>query len=182
MIRAMLLVTAVLIAACAQQSDTASSIESDSICDPAEPPSVELGNATGGDFEPLQDGDPSFLVGAPQGGFGVAIRAMTTGLLTDDYVDVNLITEVDGSTTGEFLNEGVNLYCHESGRGLIWGAVVGFDPELFPSTESLGVLYGKYVKLTVEVSDATENTAVGTVSVLIRHPSGFGDEPPEISN
>ena len=112
-------------------------------CDSSGEKSVTIGTGAGSDFNPLMDGDSVSLVVAPQGGFGVSVRAQTTGLKADDIVDVLLVTEIDGVQSGDFLNQGVQLYCQEeSGNGLLWGVVVGFDPDTFTSNDDLLALNG----------------------------------------
>ncbi len=171
MVRTLLILALTFGLGCAKEGDKGpegGSSDDDAACDPTEPLSVTLGTGAASEFYPIQDGDPATLDVAPQGGFGVSIRAITTGLRTDDVVDVNLITEIDGANTGEFLSEGMKLYCQESGEGMVWGAVVGFDPQTFPSNDSLLAIDGESVDLVVEVTDADGDTATGRVTVTIQ--------------
>jgi hypothetical protein len=82
-------------------------------------------------------------------------------------VDVNLITEVDGVQSGQFLNEGVQLYCQEDGTGLLWGVVVGFDSELFATNDDLLALNGQEAVLVVEITDADGEMSQGRVTTRI---------------
>jgi hypothetical protein len=136
-------------------------------CDGTGSPSVIIGTGAGADFYPLEDGDSVGLDVAPQGGFGVSIRAQTTGLKANDIVDVNLITEVHGVQSGQFLNEGVQLYCQEDGTGLLWGVVVGFDSELFATNDDLLALNGQEAVLVVEITDADGEMSQGRVTTRV---------------
>jgi hypothetical protein len=130
--------------------------------------SVAIGTGAGAEFNVLSDGDTAGLVVAPQGGFGVSIRAQTSGLKADDLVDVLLVTEIDGVQSGEYLNQDVQLYCQEdSGKGLLWGVVVGFDPDTFTSNDDLLALDGQEVDLVVTIQDADGDSETGRVTTLI---------------
>ena len=136
-------------------------------CDGSGSQSVVIGTGAGAEFYPLEDGDTVGLDVAPQGGFGVSVRALTTGLKAGDIVDVNLITEIDGVQSGQFLNEGVQLYCQEDGTGLLWGVVVGFDADVFASNDDLLALNGEEAVLIVEVTDADGEMSGGRVSTVV---------------
>lgn len=136
-------------------------------CDGSGSQSVIIGTGAGADFYPIEDGDSVGLDVAPQGGFGVSVRAMTTGLKADDIVDVNLITELDGAQSGQFLNEGVQLYCQDDGTGLLWGVVVGFDADLFATNDDLLALNGQEAVLIVEITDVEGEMSEGRVTTLI---------------
>jgi hypothetical protein len=129
--------------------------------------SLQLGTGAGSEFYPLEPNDSVTLGVAPQGGFGVSIRALTTGLNTDDYVDVLLKSEIGGAPTGEFLSESVQLFCQDDGHGMLWGVVVGFDPDIFPDNDSLLAIDGESADLIVEITDGNGKTAAGDVSVII---------------
>ena len=129
--------------------------------------SLTLGIGSGGAFIPFSDGDQASLVSAPQGGFGVSVWASSTGVLADNPVDVLLETEINGSLNGSFMNEGVMLYCQPDGTGLLWGVVVGFDPAQYPTTDDLLALDGEMATLLVEVTDAENRVAHGSVEVEI---------------
>lgn len=136
-------------------------------CDGIGTPSVTIGTGAGADFYPLEDGDSVGLDVAPQGGFGVSVRALTTGLKSNDRVDANLITEIDGVQSGQFLNEGMQLYCQEDGTGLLWGVVVGFDGELFATNDDLLALNGQEAVLVIQITDADGETSEGRVTTQI---------------
>jgi hypothetical protein len=128
---------------------------------------VTIGTGAGSEFYLIEDGDTVGLDVAPQGGFGVSVRAMTTGLKADDIVDVNLVTEIDGVQSGQFLSEGVQLYCQEDGTGLLWGVVVGFDADLFATNDDLLALNGQEAVLIVEITDANGETYGGQVTTIV---------------
>ena len=130
-------------------------------------PSLVLGTGAGGEFNTISPGDALGLAAAPQGGFGVPVRARTTGLVADAPVDVLLETEIDGVLTGTFLNEGVQLYCQEDGTGMLWSITVGFDPATYATNDDLLALDGQEVNLVVEADDGQGHTAVGEVLVVI---------------
>ena len=129
--------------------------------------SVVLGTGAGSEFTPIEDGDVAGLDVAPQGGFGVSVRARTTGLQADAAVAVLLDTEIDGQNVGSFLNEEVQLYCQEDGTGLLWGVVVGFDPSTYSSNDDLLALDGEIVDLVVTVTDGRGESGVGRNTVEI---------------
>ena len=119
------------------------------------------------------DGAEVGLESAPQGGWGVGVRAMTTGIGSSDgdtphaTSAVLLDTYLDGELAGSFLNETVEVYCQDDGTGLIWGVVVGFDPETYDTNEDLLSLDGEEVQLLVEATDGAGRVASGTVDVII---------------
>jgi len=161
-------VAVLLLSACGRGADDTSSTggSTDACADDQRTPSLTLGTGAGSVFEALSDGDPVSLAIAPQGGFGVSVRAQSTGLLTGP-VDVLLDTEIDGSNVGNYLNQGVNLYCQDSGEGLLWGLVVGFDSAVYQTNDDLLSLDGQSVDLVVSVTDAAGASAQTQVSVLV---------------
>ena len=52
-------------------------------------------------------------------------------------------------------------------NGLLWGVVVGFDPEIYSSNDDLLSLDGEVVDLVVTATDTTGNSATGTTPVTI---------------
>lgn len=136
-------------------------------CDPDASPSLIIGQGTGSEFTALEEGQSVGLDVAPQGGYGVSVRAKTTGLSTDGTVDVLLETAINDVESGSFVNEGTNLYCQEDGTGLLWGVVVGFDPDTFPTPDDLIALDGNEALLIVEATDEDGNIASGEVMVTI---------------
>ncbi len=130
-------------------------------------PALVIGSGVGDVFTPYEDGAVVGLSVAPQGGFGVAVRASTTGLVTDDVVDVLLETRIDGALVGSFLNEQVTLYCQDDGSGLLWGVVVGFDPAVYATNDDLLALDGQEVELVVTAMDTAGAAATGTAAVII---------------
>jgi hypothetical protein len=129
--------------------------------------SVQLGTGAGSEFSPIEDGSKVGLDVAPQGGFGVSVRAKTTGLVADDSVSVLLEPYIDGESAGSFLNEAVQLYCQDDGGGLLWGVVVGFDPDTFPTNDDLLALNGELVELVVTITDSSGEVGTGSVTVEI---------------
>jgi len=136
-------------------------------CDPVETPTLLIGQGSAGEFTLLQDGDPVTLDVAPQGGYGVSVRARTTGLSTEGTVDVLLETALEGVNSGSFVNKGTQLYCQDDGTGLLWGVVVGFSQDTFPSPDALLALDGEPATLIVEATDSSGESARGEVEVII---------------
>lgn len=129
--------------------------------------SLQIGTGQGSQFTPLEEGASVTLDVAPQGGYGVSVRAKTTGLNTDDAVDVLLETALNGEESGSFVNEGTNLYCQDDGTGLLWGVVVGFDPDTFPTTDDLLALDGEEALLIVEATDVDGRSARSELMVTV---------------
>ena len=136
-------------------------------CLGSDDPSLTLGQGQGDAFEVIEEGSVVGLDVAPQGGFGVSVRARTTGLVADDLVDVLLVTKLDGELSGSFLNENTQLLCQDDGAGLLWGVVVGFDPDTFASNDDLLALNGQVATLVVTATDSEGDAAVGTVNVQL---------------
>jgi hypothetical protein len=158
-----------LLGACASEQDKPVDSDEPEIidCDPTAAPTLAIGQGQGSEFQPLEDGAPVTLDVAPQGGYGVSVRAKTTGLDTDGTVDVLLETELDGELSATFVNEGTNLYCQDDGMGLLWGVVVGFSSETFPSPDALIDLDGERATLIVGATDVHGATALSEVEVTI---------------
>jgi len=128
--------------------------------------SLTIGYGVGEDFTAYQAESVVGLSVAPQGGFGVAVRASTSGLAAGE-VSVLLETEIAGEQVGSFLNESVTLYCQDDGSGLLWGVVVGFDPATYSSNDDLLSLDGQVVDLVVTATDTEGNSATGITPVTI---------------
>jgi hypothetical protein len=152
---------------CGVDSEGDSDTDTEPTCNAADPITVVIGKGEGETFTPFEPGEAVGLDVAPQGGFGVAVRVQTTGLQTDGLVSVMLRTEISGEPSGEFLHNGVNLYCQESGHGLVWGVVVGFDPYVFETSDDLLSLDGQTVDLVLEITDLDGDVGVGRVDVVI---------------
>lgn len=127
-----------------------------------------IGQGSGSAFQALTPNQAVGLDVAPQGGFGVSVRAMTTGLSTDSPTDVTLDTYLDGELAGHFVAEDQTLYCQDDGRGLVWGVVVGFDSSTYATNDDLLALDGQEADLVVGVTDGDGVYAEDTVSVIIR--------------
>jgi hypothetical protein len=135
--------------------------------------SLSIGYGSGSEFLPYELGAEVGLAAAPQGGFGVWIRAKTQGIRAAEgetphaTTAVLLETRIDGVVVGSFLNETVEVYCQEEGTGLLWDVAVGFDPEDYATNDDLIALDGQAVQLFVEATDREGKTASGTVDVVI---------------
>jgi len=137
------------------------------LCEGDGEPSVQLGIGAGSEFVPIENGMKVGLDVAPQGGFGVSVRAKTTGLRADASVSVLLEPYIEEELSGTFLNEAVQLYCQDDGSGLLWGVVVGFDEDTFPTTDALLELNGELVDLLVVVTDSNGTVGEGLATVEI---------------
>ena len=135
--------------------------------------SLVIGYGAADEFIPYESGESVGLDVAPQGGFGVSVRARTTGIRSADgdtphaTSQVLLDTYIDGELTGTFLNETVEVYCQDDGQGLIWGVVVGFDPAVWATADDLLSLDGQMVTLVVKATDPEGRVAEGSVDVVI---------------
>jgi len=136
-------------------------------CDPEADPSLVIGQGAGAEFFALDEGAEVGLDVAPQGGFGVSVRATTTGLVADNPVDVLLEVEYNGENVGSFVNEGSTLYCQDDGTGLLWGVVVGFDRFQFPNNDDLINFDRERVTLVVGITDVDSDYAEGRVEVIV---------------
>jgi hypothetical protein len=167
----------VLLWACNGQKDVDETGETgpspEELCEGVGEPGLVIGFGVGEDFRPYEEGSVVGLDVAPQGGFGVPVRARTSGIRTVDgdlphaTSSVLLDTYIDGDLAGSFLNETVEVYCQDDGSGLIWGVVVGFDPETYATNEDLLQLNGQEVMLLVRAIDPEGRIAEGTVDVVI---------------
>ena len=156
--------TLLLLVGCGdQEEETGSDPPS---CTSTDDASLTIGYGVGEEFTAYEDGAIVGLSVAPQGGFGVAVRASTSGLAAGE-VSVLLETNIDGELAGSFLNESVTLYCQDDGSGLVWGVVVGFDPETYGSNDDLLSLDGEVVDLVVTATDTEGNSATGITPVTI---------------
>ncbi|MCB9760932.1 MAG: hypothetical protein H6739_13925 [Alphaproteobacteria bacterium] len=140
----------------------------DELCAGEGPVEMTLGPGTGDGFTPFVEGEEVDIAIAPQGGYGIEVRASTLGLLTNRRVQVTVSSYWGDETTGTFLWGAQPLYCMEDGAGLMWGVVVPFDPELFPTVEDLAVLDGERVTLELVAVDEEGDQAVGQVEVIVR--------------
>jgi len=136
-------------------------------------PTLTIGHGLAGDFIPYSEGEVVTLATAPQGGFGVPVRAQTTGLHcgTDDQpnapIQVWLDTYIDGEVSASFLNETAVIYCQDDGTGLVWDLVVGFDQEAYSTVDELISLHGQEVELWVEAIDIDEISVGAWLTVEI---------------
>jgi hypothetical protein len=157
-----------LVFACSDgDKDDDTSTASGPNCDGTGDLGLTIGTGAGDVFNEVTEGAVVGLDIAPQGGFGVSIRAKTTGLKADDLVDILLVTEMNEVQVGSFLNEQGTLYCQDDGHGLIWGVVVGFDPTTWETNNDLLGLNGEIVDLVVTAFDTEGDEVTGRVSVEI---------------
>ncbi len=141
-------------------------------CEPSGAPSLVVGTGLAGDFYPLEDGDTVGLTSAPQGGFGVGVRAQVQGLVVDEGdgnapLPVVLETYIGETLSASFTNTGATAYCQEDGSGLVWDLVVGFDRETYSSADDLVDLQGVDATLLLIATDVDGTTAEGQVDVVI---------------
>jgi len=136
--------------------------------------SLLIGTGSAGLFEQWSEGSIVGLASAPQGGFGVWVRAKTTGIkaIQNDGTlhatsQVLLETYIDGELAGSFLNDTVEVYCQDDGTGLLWDVAVGFDPEKYATTDDLLSLNGQQTTLLVQATDEDGNIAEGNIDVVI---------------
>lgn len=141
-------------------------------CEPAGEPSLVVGSGLAGDFYPFEQGQTVGLTSAPQGGFGVGVRAQVTGLVVDEGdgnapLPVLMETDLDGTLSDSFTNTGATAYCQDDGSGLVWDLVVGFDRETYKSADDLIGLQGAQATLRIQATDVDGTTATGEVDVVI---------------
>lgn len=139
----------------------------DAGCTTAAAPTVQLGYGdVDGDFVALADGDDVVITTAPQGGYGVAVWARTTGLEADDDSRTTVIvaTEIGGEEAGRFVLYQQPLLCVAE-AGLVTTVVVPLDPERFTGPETLLPLDGAAATLVVDIVD--NNDAVGHAEQLV---------------
>lgn len=154
-----------------EPTDSGSSL--DPRCEGGGDSSLEIGFGSGAEFWSYEDGASVGLAPAPQGGYGVFVRAKTQGIRSAEgevphaTSAVLLETYIDDELVGSFLNETVEVYCQEDGTGLLWDVAVGFDPEKYSTNDDLIGLDGQEVRLLVEATDRDGQRAVGTVDVII---------------
>ena len=136
-------------------------------------PTLTDGHGLAGDVIPYSEGEVVTLATAPQGGFGVPVRAQTTKLYCGDDdspnapVAVLLETIIDGELSAAFLNDTAVIYCQDDGTGLVWDLVVGFDSAEYSTVESLISLHGQSVDLYLEATDVEGVLASNWLNVEI---------------
>ena len=133
-------------------------------------PAIAIGYGVGGAFEVFTRDQEVGLVIAPQGGFGVDVLVRTEGLAAGDTTLVTLLLEhlIDGEVVGRFENPNQALTCTDEG-GLVFGVVVGFDPDDYRTNDDLLRLDGQRVELRVTVTEPDGGARVlATQPVIIR--------------
>lgn len=139
-------------------------------CDSSDDPQLILGTGVGGAFSPIADDQDVGLEAAPQGGFGVTTLLRTLGLSASDtsLANAQLDVLIDGELEGSFLLTDARLLCRSDGEGgEISGVVVGFDPDVYITTDDLLALNGQSVELDVTVTDETGNSAQALKPVTV---------------
>lgn len=139
-------------------------------CTGSKTPTLEIGRGVGGAFEAFADQQEVGLIVAPQGGFGVSVVLHTRGLAAGEgkTAEAKLESVVDGQVSGSF-SLTLPLLCQSSGAGgLVSGVVVGFDPAVYSSNDSLLTLNNKPVVLRVSVSDVEARKATIEKTVIIK--------------
>lgn len=123
--------------------------------------SLELGEGSGTEFAPFEEGQSVEIMTPPQGGFGLPFRARSLGLrIVDQFVDLEMRTEVDGEVIGEFVYEDMIAYCQDDGAGLLWGTATPIDDPAFQEAEDLAVLEGQEALMVVIATDASGDEAI----------------------
>ncbi|MCP4810147.1 MAG: hypothetical protein GY913_24540 [Proteobacteria bacterium] len=136
-------------------------------------PTLTIGYGVAGDFIPYVEGEVVTMTTAPQGGFGVPIRASTTDLFcgTDEQpnapFEVLLETRIDGEVSASFVNDTAVLYCQDDETGLVWDLVVGFDSSVYNDVDALVSLHGQEVEMYVVGTDFYGDSAEATLLVEI---------------
>ncbi len=133
-------------------------------CAVTQEPVLLLGDATGDDFIGLS-GDIEVSV-APQGGYGLQARVMTTGLISDANVSVSLETRIDDTVHASFDNT-TRLFCDVASQtGRIWGIAFPLDGDL----DTLSLLDGYELGLFLTMVDEAGTTATGNSVVTLVVP------------
>ena len=130
--------------------------------------SLVLGEGSGTEFTPFESGQVVQVMAPPQGGFGLPFRARSLGLrIADQFLELEMRTEVDGEVLGEFLYEDMISYCQEDGAGLMWGTATPIDHPDFVASEDLEALRGKDALMVVTATDAMGDQVVAEAWVEI---------------
>ena len=137
------------------------------LCAGKGPTSLELGGGESEGFEAFQPGDDAEIMVPPQGGYGLRLRARTLGLVTNNVLDLEMETEVDGELIGEFTAEEIFVYCQDDGSGLLWGTATPIDEAIFPSEEDLVVLDGAEAIMRVTATDVQGDSASSEATVTM---------------
>lgn len=163
-----------LVLGCSSQTQKDTGIDQEALCGGGGDSSLTIGYGSGGSFSAYQAGSEVGISPAPQGGFGVWVRAQTSGIKSiqaDGTLhatsSVLLETYIDDELVGSFLNETVEVYCQDDGHGLLWDVAVGFDPAQYSTNEDLISLNDQETKLLVRAIDEDGNEAEGIVDVII---------------
>ncbi|MFT5586894.1 MAG: hypothetical protein ACI9VR_004497 [Cognaticolwellia sp.] len=130
--------------------------------------SLVLGEGSGTEFISFEDGQAVEIMTPPQGGFGLPFRARSLGLrIADQFLDLEMRTEVDGEVLGDFLYQDMIAYCQEDGSGLMWGTATPIDHPDFVDAEDLEALRGKEALMVVTATDAMGDQVVAEAWVEI---------------
>lgn len=143
----------------------------DQLCAGRGETSLVLGEGSGTEFAAFEEGQVVEIMTPPQGGFGLPFRARSTGLrIADQFLELEMRTEVDGEVLGEFLYEDMIAYCQEDGAGLMWGTATPIDHPDFVEPEDLEILRGQEARMVVTATDAMgdEVTAEAWIEISLR--------------
>ena len=157
---------AAVLAGCGSSTEETTTTTQTQGCSSDEAGVLRIGKSLFGEFAQYQKLEEVTLVAAPQGGFGVAIYIETEGLVANEEVALTLDVLYQGKLYGTFFSE-QQLFCQESGYGMLWDVVVGFDPEVFPTTDDLIAFNGEIVSLQVTAEDKDGDSATSTVDLTI---------------
>jgi hypothetical protein len=160
-----LLSFAAVLAGCGSSTEETTTTQTQS-CTSDDAGALRIGRSLFGEFAEYQKHEEVTLVAAPQGGFGVAIYIETDGLVANEEVALTLDVLYQGKLYGSFFSE-QQLFCQESGYGMLWDVVVGFDPAVFPTTDDLIAFNGEVVTLQVMAVDKDGDSATSMVDLTI---------------
>ncbi len=143
--------------------------EPDGGCASGDAPTVTLGHLVNDAFARLADGEDVDIIMAPQGGYGVAVDAQTTGLFAnqESRSTIHVVTEVDGASAGEFVLYQQSIVC-DGEHGIASGIVVGIDPNRYGSSDALQVLDGVLATLVVDIVDQHDTRGHGEQQVTLQ--------------
>jgi len=142
-------------------------------CAGSDEPVVELGVDESGPFVPLVDGATVSIADAPQGGFGVPVRARTRGLVAGNTSSAEILLDLrlDAAAAGHFEIPAFPLLCEGAAQGGTLGTVVvPLDPDTWVTAADLEPLAGRTAELAVEVIDDDDRSAVARANVVLQLP------------
>jgi hypothetical protein len=123
--------------------------------------SIELGQGIAEAFEAYVDGQTVTIEPASQGGFGFPILVQSVGLQAGENQDatVTMDTVVEGVSTGTW-TQNTQLTCPDERGGRTPSVLhVGFDPDVYETTDDFIDLQGETIELDVTMTDQEGNSA-----------------------